>query len=92
MPAIQTTWARRNVAQDETLDKLKALLEASASTQGPKGSTDQLIGDFYDSCMNEAQINGLGLEPLESVLRKIDGVKDRKGLAAEIVELQRYST
>jgi putative endopeptidase len=90
MPAIQMTWARRNVARDETLDNLKMLLEASASTQRPKGSTDQLIGDFYESCMNEAQINGLGMEPLESVLRKIDGVKDRKELTAEIVELQRY--
>ncbi|CAN5402367.1 M13 family metallopeptidase [soil metagenome] len=95
MPAVQTTWARRNVAQDETLGKLKTLLESSAKTtaangSAAKGSTDQLIGDFYGACMNEAQINGLGLKPLEPVLAKIDAVKDRKGLTAEIVELQRY--
>lgn len=95
MPAVQTTWARRNVALDETLGKLKTLLEVSSSVQGAaktatKGSADQLIGDFYGSCMDESQINGLGLKPLQPELAKIDGVKDRKGLEAEIVELQRY--
>ncbi len=91
MPAVQTTWARRNVAQDETLGKLKSLLEVSSSVKSPaRGSTDQLIGDFYGSCMNEAQINGLGLKPLQLVLAKIDGVKDRKGLVAELVELHGY--
>lgn len=91
MPAIQTTWARRNVTQDETLEKLRKLLEGSMSMESAaKGSTDQLIGDYYSACMNETQINRLGLKPLEPMLMKIDAVKDRKGLAAEIVELQGY--
>jgi len=91
MPAIQTRWARRSVTQDETLVKLHTLLEASASMKAPApGSTDQLIGDFYGACMDEAHINSLGLKPLEPELAKIDAIKDRKGLASEIVELQRY--
>ncbi len=90
MPAIQTTWARRNVAQDETLDKLKTLLVASSSKQASKGSPDQLIGDFYGSCMNESQIDALGLKPLQPLLASSDAIEDRKGLTAELVELHRY--
>jgi putative endopeptidase len=90
MPAIQTRWARRSVTQEETLAKLHTLLDDSSSKKAPAGSTDQLIGDFYGACMDEAHINSVGLKPLEPVLARIDAIKDRKGVAAEVVELQRY--
>ena len=90
MPAVQTRWARRSVTQDETLEKLHLLLEDASSKKAVPGSTDQLIGDFYGACMDEAHINSLGLKPLEPELARIDAIKDRKDLANEIVELQRY--
>ena len=90
MPAVQTRWARRSVTQDETLEKLHPLLEDSSSKKAVPGSTDQLIGDFYGACMDEAHINSLGLKTLEPELARIDAIKDSKDLANEIVELQRY--
>ena len=91
MPAIQTRWARRSVTQEETLGRLHTLLEAASSKKAPAGSTDQLIGDFYGACMDEAHINSLGLKPLQPTLARVDAIKDRNGLAMEIVELQRYA-
>ena len=90
MPAVQTRWSRKTVTQDETLAKLHTLLEEASSKKAPIGSTDQLIGDFYGACMDEAHINSIGLKPLEPALARIDAVKDTRGVAKEIVELQRY--
>lgn len=90
MPAVQTRWARKTVTQDETLEKLHLLLEESSSKKAAPGSTDQLIGDFYGACMDETHINSLGLKPLQPELARIDAIKNSKGLANEIVELQRF--
>ena len=42
-------------------DQLKAILdEVSASTTWPKGSVEQLVGDFYAACMDEKKADELG--------------------------------
>src|SRR5580658_8368607 len=90
MPAIQTTWAIRTVTQDETRARLRSIAEEDASKAAsmPKGSPGQLTGDFYAACMDESRVNGLGLKPLESMLKGIEGVHDAKSLSAEIVRMQ----
>lgn len=90
MPAIQTTWAIRTVTQDETRARLRSIAEEDASKAAsmPKGSAGQLTGDFYAACMDESRVNTLALMPLESMLKRIDGIQDAKGLDAEIVHLQ----
>ena len=90
MPAIQTAWAIRTITQDETRARLRSIAEQDASKAAsmPKGSPGQLTGDFYAACMDESRVNGLGLKPLESVLKGIEGVHDSKSLSAEIVRIQ----
>jgi endothelin-converting enzyme/putative endopeptidase len=62
--------------------------DASKASSLPKGSSGQLTGDFYGSCMNESRINSLALKPLEPTLKDIAGVLDAKSLGAEIVRLE----
>jgi endothelin-converting enzyme/putative endopeptidase len=90
MPAIQTTWAIRTITQDETRARLRSIAEedASKAVSMPKGSPGQLTGDFYAACMDESRVNGLGLKPLESMLKDIESVHDAKSLSAEIVRIQ----
>ena len=33
--------------------------------QSEKGSTEQIIGDYYGACMNESRVNARGVEPLK---------------------------
>ncbi|WP_175529039.1 M13 family metallopeptidase [Granulicella pectinivorans] len=90
MPAIQTVWAVRTVTQDETRARLRVIAEedaAKASTLA-KGSPGRLTGDFYGACMDQGKVNALGLKPVEGELKRIDGIKDAKGLSAEIIRLQ----
>ena len=45
-------------------NKLKDVLEvAQANTTAAKGSTDQIIGDYYGACMDETKVNARGIEP-----------------------------
>jgi endothelin-converting enzyme/putative endopeptidase len=91
MPAIQTSWALRTIAQEDTLARLHTLAETAASLKVAKpGTTEQLVGDFYGACIDESHINALGLKPLEPMLAKIEGIKDRAGITTGIVELHRY--
>ncbi len=90
MPDIQTTWAIRTVTQDETRARLRAIAEedAAKSSKVPKNSPAQMTGDFYGACMDEARVNGLGLKPLEPMLKEINGIREVPSVSAEIIRLQ----
>ena len=83
IPAAMPRWSRRWAAGETAKDRLHEMLdEASRVPDAPKGSIDQLIGDFYGACMNEAQANALGVKPLSPMLAEIDAVRDVAGVAA----------
>ena len=65
MPASMSRWSRRWKAGEDAKERLKEILDATAAIPDPpKGSVEQLIGDFYGACMNEAERNRLGVKPL----------------------------
>lgn len=88
IPASMTRWSRRWAAGETTKDKLKIILdEVSQNKNAPKGSTEQLIGDYYGACMDESRVNARGMEPLKPYLAQIDGVKDSAGLQSVMAQL-----
>ncbi|HZD33527.1 MAG TPA: M13 family peptidase, partial [Candidatus Angelobacter sp.] len=51
IPASMDRWSRRWEAGETNKEKLRTILEdAAAKTYQPKGSVNQLIGDFYGAC------------------------------------------
>lgn len=83
IPASMTRWSKRWAAGEASKDKLKEILEAAAADKNaPKGSTEQIIGDYYGACMDESRVNARGMEPLKPWFARIDAAKD-------ITELQR---
>lgn len=78
IPASMPRWSRRWAAGESTKDKLREILEQISATRNhPKGSVEQLTGDFYSACMDEAQANKLGVKPVEPLLTEIDRTKTR---------------
>lgn len=55
-------------------DVQNILLEAAASTNAPKGSPAQKIGDFYASGMDSVKIEKQGAAPLMSYVNMIDQI------------------
>ena len=81
IPPSMVRWSRRWSAGEAAKDQLKGILdEVSATKSWPAGSVEQLIGDHYASCMDEARIEALGLTPVQSLLAEIDGIQDVAGV------------
>jgi endothelin-converting enzyme/putative endopeptidase len=76
IPASLPRWSRRWAAGESTKEQLKQLLdETTAAGKAAPGSVEQLIGDYYGACMDEATVNRLGAQPLEPLLVEIRAMK-----------------
>ena len=62
IPAYMARWSRRWQAGEANKEHVRDILdEVSAKRRtGRKGSVEQLIGDFYGACMDEARADELG--------------------------------
>ena len=88
IPASMPRWSRRWAAGEASKDRLKLILEeASAGKDQPKGSVEQLIGDFYGACMDETRANSLGVKPLAPLLAEIAGIKNTADVRVVIARL-----
>ena len=71
IPASMTRWSKRWAAGESSKDKLRDILEeAAANKTAAKGSTEQIIGDYYGACMDETRVNARGVEPLRPWFRQ----------------------
>ena len=62
IPSSLPRWSRRWQAGESSKDRLKLILDEAAAAPSPeKGSTEQLIGDFYGACMDMEPPNALAL-------------------------------
>jgi len=86
IPADESSWGLDHVLMLRNQEKLRAILEKAAAQPTPE---TQKIGDFYASCMDEAAIEKLGLNPLKPSLQKIAALTDKNQLPALIGGLHR---
>lgn len=88
IPAAYPAWGVANILNEKTRDTLHEILEAAAkNTNAPKGSSEQKVGDYYATCMDEAKIEAEGLKPLDQELATIAKINDQKTLQAYIAHL-----
>src|SRR3954465_297295 len=72
IPPAMARWSRRWAAGESAKGRLHEILNQAAPPPSvPKGAVDQLIGDFYGACPDEARINELGVKPLAPLLEEI---------------------
>jgi len=90
IPKAYPSWGRFTELRDRNLENLHQILEAAAKSQAAEGSTEQKIGDFYASCMDESKIDADGIKPLQPEFDRIDQIHDLASLQAEIAHLQSY--
>src|SRR5579872_6143387 len=91
IPASMPRWSRRWAAGEASKDRLKEILDdVSRRSPLPRGSEEQLIGDYYHACMDETRVNKLGLDPAMPMLNDIDALKtpaDVQGMIRRFHEL-----
>jgi putative endopeptidase len=75
IPATMSRWSRRWAAGETNKEQVKGILEEiSSRTDWPKGSVEQLTGDYYASCMQQSQIDKIGITPIQPMLAEIDAM------------------
>ncbi len=90
IPADQSDWGSFEILQQRNEGVLHEILEEAVKDKTDSaGSNWQKIGDFYGSCMDEAQIESAGVKPLGPELERIAAIHDSASLQAEIAHLQR---
>ncbi len=88
IPPSMSRWSRRWESGELAKEQLKGILdEVSAREDWAPASVEQLIGDFYGSCMDEQRIDKLGVEPVAPLLSEIAAIRDRAQLQRMIARL-----
>jgi putative endopeptidase len=83
-------WGAFDILAQKNREQLKTLVDAaSARSDWPAGSPEQLVGDFYASAMDEAGIESLGLSEVKPYLDAIAGIKTRRQFAAVLSSMHR---
>jgi putative endopeptidase len=88
IPAAFPSWGTWDILGTRNRELSRDILEAAAkNTSAAKGSSQQLIGDYYASCMDTAAIDAAGAKPLDPYFADISAMKDAKDLQAELAKL-----
>lgn len=88
IPPSETGWGIWNLVDEENYTRLRKISEDASAQKAPKGSAEQLIGDFFFSGMDSASIEKQGIEPLKPYLSQIDAIKNPNDLVNVISMMQ----
>lgn len=89
MPADRSRYGTFDILRDESQEKVKAIVEASANGDFAKGSDEQKVGDLYRSFMDMETRDARGIEPLQPELDRIAAISDYDDLAVYFAEVVR---
>ena len=82
IPADKASYGAFDILFDKAQADLRTIVEdADKSAAKTPGSDAQKIGDFYESFMNEARVEELGLTPLKPELDAIEALKTKTDIA-----------
>jgi putative endopeptidase len=90
VPADKARWASFNQLADRNWYLIHDILDnATADTSSPPHSPQREVGDFFASAMDTNRIEKLGLKPIASDLKQIDGIKSTKDLFSVLADFHR---
>jgi len=88
IPPEYSTWGSFTVLADKNQQALRQILETSGKAEGPAGSSERKMGDYYASCMDTAAIEAAGSQPIAPLLLRISEMKNIADLEATTTRLQ----
>ncbi|MGA9507856.1 MAG: M13 family metallopeptidase N-terminal domain-containing protein, partial [Candidatus Sulfotelmatobacter sp.] len=81
IPPDQSSWDTYSKMQDENRERLRGILEAAAKPNSSRDTSEQKIGDYYASCMDETAINAKETEALKPQLDRISQLNSKAEIA-----------
>ncbi|HEX4067912.1 MAG TPA: M13 family metallopeptidase [Acidobacteriaceae bacterium] len=80
IPADQTSWGRFTELRER--DRYLLYVDLEKAADSPSTPLQSKYGDFFAACMNTDQADEPGDKPILPVLSRIDGMQDKKDIAA----------
>jgi putative endopeptidase len=88
IPPDQTSWDVYSKLYQDNLNFLRGILEQAAIVSAQRNEATQKTGDFYWSCMDEAQVEKRGISPIQGDLDALAALNSVKEMAPIVVKLQ----
>ncbi len=88
IPPEYASWGTFNILNEKVINRIhQMLIKASENSHAKPGSIEQKVGDFYYSGMDEANINKLGVTPLNPEFAAIEAIHSLSDLQQELIHL-----
>ena len=87
VPASESRWGSFNELDETNKEKLTTILENAMNSDAEKGSTHQLIGDYYAAYMNTDLRNEQSADQVKAIFREIDKINSKDQLASVLKDL-----
>ncbi|MEQ1905200.1 MAG: M13 family metallopeptidase, partial [Pirellulaceae bacterium] len=68
-------------------ERIKGIVEKNAETKHENGSIGQKVGDFYNSFLNEAEVNEKGISPVRDLLKEVTSLDTHEKLITHFGKL-----
>jgi putative endopeptidase len=89
IPADQASWGRFSELNERNRTTLRGLLDKVSEPKASRSAIQAKLGDYYATCMDEAQVESLGAKPIAADVKTIDAIKTKAELPAAMGALQR---
>jgi putative endopeptidase len=70
---------------------VRDILEKASADDPKRSPSEQKIGDYYASCMNETEINAKGITAIQPELERITGLQSKTQLPEELARIHRIT-
>jgi endothelin-converting enzyme/putative endopeptidase len=87
IPEDQAAWSVYGKMANDNEHFLWGILDGLAANTAGRSATQQLIGDYFAACMDEATVDRLGARPIQKYLDSIDGIHSIRDLPAALSRL-----
>jgi putative endopeptidase len=91
IPADEPSWGPDGKLDLWNESVLREVLETASKNDPNRNATQQKIGDYYSSCMDESAINSKGIAAIQPELDRIADIKQKSQLAQELAHLHQIT-
>lgn len=82
IPAGQTGYDMRTMLREKTAQRVRDLIQEAATSHSAKGSSQQKVGDYFASFLDEDSIEAKKLTPLADEMARISAIANKTALSA----------
>lgn len=76
IPAQYPSYGAFTKLFERSEERIKAIIDELAANESSAGSLEQKVGDYYNSYMDVAKANELGIDPIRDDIAYIDGISN----------------